>query len=712
MLCDRDSVAIRMKATSPTALAAFGAIVLTLFVALLLHLPFFAELESETGDQMVAFRYWLNKREGVHKPDARLFVVAIDQGTIEDLGGWPLPRKDHGQFLQVLAPEKPAEVGWDIFFTEARDPEPSSLPPAPGAPAPAETDDQVLVDGAALFPHMVTASKKGEGTSEPLTDEKELLPTRPLKNVIGSTKDLFFSEDAEIPFPALRRETYFGFADEPGTIRRIMPLVVNINGMILPSFDLQVILQYWGIDPDQVTVEIGHAITFSLPQGGSMRIPIDQTGCMTLNYRARLEDFRRASYARLGKGLADKSNQASSPERDQLPSLKDSIVIVGVTFAGTDAGPIPLDPTAPLVVTHLNVINNILQRDFLRTIGPWAWMPIYALFLFGVGCLTLRLRVVPMLLVDVAAFALIAGTGFALLYLGNALPPVTMPEVGMVLLAVLVPARGFFGEEREKLRIKGAMRAYLSDKVMAKVLEHPDNLKLGGVKQEITIMFCDIRGFTAYCDHRDPQETMDVLNEYMEIMTQVVFKFDGTIDKYIGDCIMAFWNAPEPQPDHAQRAVLCAMEMRQALATFKTQRAGHDAELFECGIGIHTGEALVGNMGSSLKRNYTAMGSTVNLGARLESLTKALQERILISEDTFLQLHEPLPITDRGEVEVSGFDRPVHVYAVVTEQVIAEALRVGRILAGQQEYTAQEVQEPLYAPTPPPEETAPDQEPS
>ena len=133
----------------------------------------------------------------------------------------------------------------------------------------------------------------------------------------------------------------------------------------------------------------------------------------------------------------------------------------------------------------------------------------------------------------------------------------------------LVPTRRFFGEEREKARIRAAMGAYLSEKVMNKVLEHPDNLKLGGIKQEITIMFCDLRGFTTYCDERDPQETMDTLNEYMETMTQVVFQHEGTIDKYIGDCIMAFWNAPEAQPDHAQKAVVCAMDMRVALAEFQ-----------------------------------------------------------------------------------------------------------------------------------------------
>jgi len=654
-----------MKALSPLALATLGAVGLTLFVALLLHLPYFSELEAETEDQMVALRYHLDHREHLHPPDQHLVLAAIDERTLQDLGAWPLPRLVHGEFLALLAPEKPKAVGWDIFFTD---------------PAPVASDDAALVQGAALFPHMVTASKLGEGTSDALTDEKSLLPTRPFRHVIGSTRYLLASGDAVLPFPALRQESYFGFADEPGTIRRSMPLVLDVNGKIFPSFDLQLLLQYWGADPDQVTVDPGHAITVTLPAGNAVRIPIDQAGFFTLNYRGKLEDFHPISYAVLGKGLSDKLHGASSPERDHLPALKDALVVIGVTFAGTDAAPTPLQAISPLVITHLNVLNNILEQDFLWPVGPLVWMPCYALFLFALGYFMLRLRVVPMLVANAAAVLTLAALGFGLLSLGNRRVPVAMPEVGVVLLGILVPARGFFGEEREKTRIKDAMRAYLSDKVMTKILENPNNLKLGGAKQAITVMFCDIRNFTAYCDGRDPEEAVEVLNEYMELMTQVVFKYDGTIDKYIGDCLMAFWNAPAAQPDHAQRAVCCAMEMRYALAIFKTRRAGLDRELFECGIGIHTGEALVGNMGSSLKRNYTAMGSTVNIAARLEALTKGLNERILISQEVFDQLQGDFPLTDRGEESVLGIARPIHVYAVTADQDIAAALDVGRAL--------------------------------
>jgi len=562
---------------------------------------------------------------------------------------------------------------------------------------------------------MVTAAESEEEV-DPARPFKvnDMLPTRPLKNVMGDISQITSFKSADVPIPELRAVSFFGFANETGGsggVRRTVPLVVNIAGNLFPSFDLQVLLQYWGTDPDKVVVQLGREITVPQPDGSQLHIPIDDHGRLIINYRARLEDFTAAnqamSYGPMIAGLEDLFNNQKSEYRNHLPAFKDNIVIVGVTFNGTDAGVTPLDANAPLVVTHLNTLNNILQHDFVHSLSPWIWMPAYAIFLFVCGNLMLRVGIAPMIPIGFLALLVVVAVAFAALWFENLQMPVAGPEFGLLILASAVPTKRFFGEEREKLRVRGAMRAYLSEKVMNKVLEHPDNVKLGGVKQVITIMFCDIRGFTKYCDNRDSAEVLSVLNDYMEEMTQVVFKYDGTVDKYIGDCIMAFWNAPELQPDHAQRAVCCAMEMRYALANFKTKRAGKDTELFECGIGIHTGEALVGNMGSSLKLNYTAMGSTVNLGARLETLTKRLNERILISQETHDLLTGDFPITDRGEATVPGFANPIHVYAVGAEQDITSALKVGRTVASQQEYTAEEVDKPIWEPAPLPKDADP-----
>lgn len=738
-----------MKSLSNTLIAVIIAGAITLFVALGLYTSFGTGLESWMSDTMQTWRYQLvKKNSNGGKPDPRLVFVAIDQKAVSDLGRWPFPRGDHGQLLQLLAPEKPAVVSWDIFFTERTNvgvdanpapsapvaPTPPASAPAGGAavpstdatstpaatpvpdasanpaPAPAAadaqpTDDEVLVEGAKAFPHMVTVAAGDPLNGSDLKNLADTLPTRPLKNITGNIDALITSPKAIIPFPELRKVSYFGFAEaEANESRRVIPLVLNIDGQVFASFDLQTLMQFLGVAPDQVAVDIGHQITLSTPDGRKLQIPIDAHGRFLVNYRGQTSDFNAIGYSLMGLGLSDRADHKTSAEASAIPPLAGKIVVVGVDLSGTDSGATPIDPYSPLVVAHLNVLNNVLQQDYLYPLSTWIWLPVFGIFLFFTGNLMLRVGIAPMIPIGLFAMVLIGTVSFCFLWLANWVMPVALPELGILIMASIIPTKRFFGEEREKRRVKGAMSAHLSEKVMQHILAHPDNVKLGGSKKEITVLFCDIRGFTSYCDNRDSAEVMDVLNEYMEEMTQVVHKYDGTVDKYIGDCIMAFWNAPQPQADHAQRAVCCAMEMRYALANFKTKRAGLDIELFECGIGIHTGEALVGNMGSSLKRSYTAMGSTVNMGARLEALTKRLNERILISEATLKQLTGEFPLTDRGEATVPGFSTPVHVYAVGADQDITSALKIGRTLATKQEYTAEEVTTPIWKPAPLPED--------
>jgi adenylate cyclase len=652
-----------MNAFSKTALAAIFAAVITLGVGLALQFSFGNGLEDWMGDKMQTWRYHLLARlEPGRRPDARLVLASIDQQSVSDLGRWPFPRGVHGQFMGWLSATKPKAVAWDILFTEY-----TTMPP------PLAADDQLLVQGAQMLSCMISAASSDESSG--LTLEKDDTgPTKPLTRLHGDTRALSPSPFAIVPFPELRQVSTFGFADADAEhLRRLIPLVVSINGKVFPSLDLQTLMQFWDVPADAVEVDLGRAITLPRREGGPVRIPIDAQGRLLVNYRARFSDFQTMSYSYMGRGLSDLYNGKPSKFSDALPPLRGSIVVVGSTLSGTDESPIPIDAYSPLVAAHLNVLNNVLQGDYLHTADPRFWLPVYFLYLFAIGHLMLRVGFSPMVPIGVLALVLGVAGAFAVLWFANLLMPVMVPEIGILVLAGAVPTQRFFGEEREKRRVKSAMSAYLSDKVMNKILAHPDNLKLGGEKVEITIMFCDIRGFTSYCDERDPAETMDVLNEYMEAMTQVVFRHDGTIDKYIGDCIMAFWNAPEPQPGHADMAVKCAMEMRTALAEFKRARQGGAIDKFECGIGIHTGEALVGNMGSSLKRNYTAMGSTVNLGARLESLTKKMGERILISHDTRARLRGEYPLVDRGEAEVAGVARPVHVYGVRTETELGNA---------------------------------------
>ena len=238
---------------------------------------------------------------------------------------------------------------------------------------------------------------------------------------------------------------------------------------------------------------------------------------------------------------------------------------------------------------------------------------------------------------------------------------------GSFLLFLLIAARYFSKHERERREIREAFQKYLSPKILEAILRDPDQLTLGGQRREVTILFSDIRSFTSLSERLPPQQLTQLLQEYFEAMTEEVLKEDGILDKYIGDAIMAFWGAPIEQKDQADRAVRAAQSMMRRLSelTESWQRKGYP--IFDIGIGINLGVATVGNMGSSMRFDYTAVGDTVNAASRLEQLTKEYKNHIIISESTKRQLTIDPRLKDLGEVTVKGKEKPIHVFEVLLD---------------------------------------------
>jgi adenylate cyclase len=641
------------------------------------------------------------------KPAAEITLVAIDDETVGDLGAWPFPRSTHAELLSLLAPEKPSVVAWDILFTEPKH-DASEL-------------DARLVEAARLFSNFITSSIRDETNDRRIPPVRERGPTLPLANIEGNLTQLIQYKTAQLPFDyktdltdgtqmeiSLLKNSYFGFADfDPSFdgVRRYAPVLIAVDDAVYPSLALQVVLLHYGVKPEEVRITLGKEIVIpGTASRAETRIPIDVHGQMLLNFRNPLENFTGISYSRLGAELNAKQNPEPGAPAPQLPPLAGQICMFGFTAKGFDTGSTPLYRNSPLVIFQLNAIDNILQRDFLQRVPLFSWLPGYFLIVLLTAWSMFHVPfVLRIFLAVISVFALVAA-GWVLFLYANLWLPVFIPASCLLVAFPAVIGWQYLSVERDKRHFRKTLSSYLSEKVLTEVLSNPDKIKLGGTKKEITALFCDIRGFTKYCDVHAPEEVVGVLNEYLELMTDVILKYDGTLDKYIGDCIMAFWGAPQDQPDHAQRAVCCALEMRYALSAYKTTRAGVDTDLFECGIGIHTGDALVGNMGSSRHMNFTIIGSNVNLAARLEAMTKRLNCRILISEETRQRIEGEFTITDLGEVAVAGFAQKKRVYSVEPMQDIKSALSVGRSLASQASYTAEEVSQPLYAPAPLPED--------
>lgn len=657
-----------------------------LLVGVLDMLGLIQKLEFITLD----LRYQVRK-ECFPKPSSpSLVFVKIDDASLGDLGAWPFPRAVHADIIELLSHKQPNTVVYDIFFTE---------------PTNSDADESRFVTAAESLPHFVSAAAEdNDHTRRPLLPQ-DVGPTRPFVHVLGDSSHLATFDDALLPYKDLAKHTYFGFAEADSSldgVRRNVSAIVRYNGYVYPGLALQTLLLYSKIDPDSVVIHCGKEISIPGKNGRLIHIPIDESGQMLVNFRHTVEDFHPIGFSDLGIGLNNEIYpDHASPRRVVLPQLQDKIVAIGFTGTGFDTGPIPLAKFSPLTVVQLNALDNLLQEDFLKKLSIVYWLPAYGLVLLFGLIFVQRVSCISGLLFWPAAWGIMIALAL-FLFTKNWWFPIASPSCGIFLCFFVSIMDYYFGESREKLRIRKTLSPFLSEKVLKELLD--SGVILGGATRTISIMFCDIRGYTTYCDNRDPQDALHMLNEYLEAMTEVIFKYDGTLDKYIGDCIMAFWGAPQDQPDHAQRAVCAAIEMRYALAKFKPKQLSTDSHTFECGIGIHTGEACVGITGSSRLVNYTAIGSSVNLAARLETLTKRFNCRILISEATLKYLQGDFVITALGTVQIPGFSSPTNIFSVEAYQDITSALAVTQTLTERSEYTAEDASEPIWKPAPLPDD--------
>jgi len=232
----------------------------------------------------------------------------------------------------------------------------------------------------------------------------------------------------------------------------------------------------------------------------------------------------------------------------------------------------------------------------------------------------------------------------------------------------------FSTEEKAKREIKNAFSKYVSPDVIEEIMKDPSKLQLGGDKRILAVQFSDIRGFTTYCENRTPEEIVAILNEYLDAMTKVIVEHKGTLDKYVGDEIMAVFGAPhyESPEINSQRAVICSMKMLERLRELHDEWKERGLEPLDIGIGVNTGEMIAGNMGSELRMDYTVIGDAVNLAARTEALTRQFKCHFMITEDTYQLTKDIIEVKQLEAIKVKGKDIPVMMYEVLalkTDQI-------------------------------------------
>lgn len=416
------------------------------------------------------------------------------------------------------------------------------------------------------------------------------------------------------------------------------------------------------------------------------KVPSKFNGNLLINYRGPkntiphisiadvLSDSKTAEIEHVyfdDKGKIDKDkNKIVYETVNKREWIKDKIFILGATAVGIyDLRVTPFDENLPGPEIHLNVIDNLLRQDFLRIHkDEKIYLPLF-LLLAGMlisfilsylgamsGFFTTIVLVISMLLFDKYIF-----------FLNGWVVALFFPLLLILTLYLFMTFYKYFTEERSKKELRKTFSKYVSPSIVDEILKDPENLELGGKKQNMTVLFSDIRGFTTISEMLDPKALSELLNSYLTPMTELVFDNKGTLDKYMGDAIMAFFGAPIHYPDHAVHACRCALSHIKKLKELQREYEKQGLPQLDIGIGINTGEMSVGNMGSETVRSYTVMGDAVNLGSRLEAINKEYGTRIIISEFTYSDVKDKFICREIDWVQVKGKQKPVKIYELIDE---------------------------------------------
>jgi len=653
-------------------------------MALYMHGSTFLEgLEDKSLDLRFRLR-------GVKEPGNRVAIVEIDEGSIRDLGRWPWSRVREAELLDKLKEAGAKVVAFDIIFSEREDGlsagQAMKLDEALGIKGQADPDSEALKKfvsgsvsgdyafrdalarfGKSILP-LVPKVPEGEIFSGTVKEAPAFLEKSAFVASRGDEGEFRYltAEDLTPPFEELSTAAsssghIYAFLDSDGVIRW-EALACRYGDLYYPSLALDAAREYLNLPKEAMSLEIGEGVRL-----GDTFIPTDEYGRMLINYYGPGHTFDHYSFSAVLQG------------RTPTNAFKDKIVLVGATAMGIyDLRVTPFSGNMPGVEKHATVIENILTKDFL-TRREESTRPLNLLVMLGLG-IVLGLTITRFGPVQASVLSLcFLVSGWAACYIVmvryGLWISMVYPTLTIVLIFFMVTTYRFLTEERKARSIKKIFASYVTPKMVDMLAKNPELAKLGGERKEITVMFSDVRGFTTFSESREPEEVVHRLNEYMGEMTSIIFEWDGTVDKFVGDEIMAFWGAPLPQEDQAERAVMCSVHMVRRLREMQAKWIAEGTAVLDMGIGLNTGDVVVGNMGAEGKKmDYTIIGDSVNLGARVETLTRNYDAHIIISEYTYAKLKgrmdaglctlDGVELTELDSVKVKGKERPVTIFRV------------------------------------------------
>ena len=637
-------------------------------------------LVQELRVRVFDFFQVLHPREATERP---VVIVDIDEKSLNSIGQWPWPRTRIADIITRLTQMGALVVAFDVVFAEPDRMSPSiaadtfrdlddatrtklrSLPSNDAMLADAFRKSRVVV-GESGLPFAVA---EPGGAQPPIGIATMGGDARPfLLNFPGLLRNVPVLEQA-----ASGRGLFTIRPERDGIIRRV-PVVMQAQGAIMPSLTLEMLRVASG--SNTVLIRSDHAGVQSAAVPGFV-IPTDRNGQLWIHF-APHDKARYVSAIDVLEGHVPADRVARR------------LVLIGTSAVGLlDSKTTPVDPLMPGVEVHAQVLENILTNSVLSSPNYAIGVELCAALLLGFVIIWLAPTLNPLLLLLVGAtiVAISMGASWYFYVQNRLLFDFTYPLLSSVLVYLTLVFSNYISEEAQRRRIRSAFGQYLSPALVEQLAKSPDKLVLGGEDREMSILFSDVRGFTTISElyKNDPQGLTSLMNSFLTPLTNAIIEHKGTIDKYMGDAVMAFWNAPLNDADHEINACEAALEMLRRVDMLNSQReqqAKESGQRFipiKVGVGINTGRCVVGNMGSDLRFNYSVLGDSVNLASRLEGQSKNYGLPIIVGSRTASAVGHKFAVLELDCITVKGKTEPESVYTVLGRSDVADSDRFGQL---------------------------------
>ncbi len=669
---------------------------------LVLHrtdLPWIESLRHHTFD----FYQQLHPREPNPQAQAApVYIIDIDERALAQVGQWPWPRTTLAKLVNQLARYNVAVTGFDIVFAEPDNSSPSALLRNRDDISPAAiTELEKLPDNEQVFAQAIANGRVvvGQvGLFEPtaqqpinpkvgygiLSPDADNLVKPMLNGYQGLVANLPILDKAADGVGLFSTRSGYG-----GTIRSVA-LIEEINGVITPSLGLEMLRVALGGRDDYLIrgFKDGNKGIESIVVKGAtpqmkFEIPTDEHGRVYVHF-AQYPTAKPPLYISAAEVLYPK-DEAALREK-----LQGALVIIGTSAVGLkDIRKTPINPVLPGVEVHAQLLENILSNNHLTRSFEVIIIEWLLILMGGMAMIIIipRVSAFGTFLLTTLAVSSVISAGWYFYSQKNQLFDASYPALSLFALFMMLGYLNYAREEKQRKQVRNAFSHYVSPDLLEDLANNPDKLVLGGETRNLTVFFSDIRGFTKISEQFNAQELTRFINSFLTPMTNVILKRKGTIDKYMGDAIMAFWNAPLTLKDHAAQACYAALEMQQAVKDLnqrlKTQIEAENNVLIEgespriyipieVGVGLNTDDCCVGNMGSDQRFDYSALGDGVNLGSRLEGQTKTYGVDIILGQNTESIVRDRFALLELDLIQVKGKTEPVRIFALMGDEQLKD----------------------------------------